>query len=426
MIRKTALISFILLFICFGLMAAHVALAPYTGAYGVNMASYKYQGDKHTDDYRWGDGKGISGDSPPEWSSPSFEKLTAEDSKIYYLDQHVIGVGGVYDLSVDQQNPKTRYEVTATCTNGFYFKSQSNPNIMRPFEILIVARYNKDSSGTTDRVAELDYSGKKETFYYKENSGGEHIWFDMVLALPLDENQDPVPGSNYIMADGQRYSLVQADDYTALVSINITAWDQNGNIIGSDTISIPFSGYYDGEIDGKRDDRLSLMFTPNVNAGNLNILTQNSQYIPVGNIDFLLDAKGKNYESDYVKIFFSSSNEPDDATAQDFRFVHSSVEPSTALTNYNSIGYEILVMSEDNTENALFPGSDHLVNGQIENAISPRKVTSLTSKQGNRDYFRYSGQINAFIHAPQTVMLPGDYHDRVYIHVVTDPFKAGS
>ena len=40
MIRKTALISFLLLFICFGLMAEpHVALAPYTGAYGVNMAS---------------------------------------------------------------------------------------------------------------------------------------------------------------------------------------------------------------------------------------------------------------------------------------------------------------------------------------------------------------------------------------------------
>ena len=423
MIRKTALISFLLLFICFGLMAEpHVALAPYTGAYGVNMASNKYQGDKHTDDYRWGDG---SGQSSFEWNSPSFDNLPAEDSRKYYLDQHMIGVGGVYGLSEDQRKPLTRYEVIATCTNGFYFKSQSNPNIMRPFEILIVARYeNSPGEGTTDHVAELDYSGKKATFYYK--GLGEHIWFDMVLALPLDENQDPVPGSNYIMADGQRYSLVQADDYTALVTINITAWDHNGNIIDSDTISIPFSGYYDGEIDGKRDDRLSLMFTPNVNAGNLNILTQNSQYIPVGNIDFLLDAKGKNYESDYVKIFFSSSNEPDDATAQDFRFVHSSVEPSTALTNYNSIGYEILVMSEDNTENALFPGSDHLVNDQIENAISPRKVTSLTSKQGNRDYFRYSGQINVFIHAPQTVMLPGDYHDRVYIHVVTDPSKAGS
>ena len=131
MIRKTALISFLLLFICFGLMAEpHVALAPYTGAYGVNMASNKYQGDKHTDDYRWGDG---SGQSSSEWSSPSFENLPAEDSRKFYLDQHMIGVGGVYGLSEDQRNLLTRYEVIATCTNGFYFKSQSNPNIMRPF-----------------------------------------------------------------------------------------------------------------------------------------------------------------------------------------------------------------------------------------------------------------------------------------------------
>lgn len=417
MIRKTALISFILLFVSFGLMAAHVAIAPYNGAYGVNMASYKYQGDKHIEvGYRWG--KYGDQDNP----ASKFEALSGEESKKVYLDEHMIGVGGLYNLSgATQQNTATRYQVTATCTNGFYFKSQSNPNIMRPFEILIVARYRDRVTDrvVTDRVEALKSSGQSETFYYK--GSGTHIWFDLVLALPLDV--EPVPGSNYVIVNGQRYSLVQANDYTALVSINVTAWDSKGDIIDSETVNIPFSGYFDGDVEGRHDDRLSLMFTPNANAGNLNILTQNSQYIPVGNIDFLLNAhnSGISNPENYVKIFFSSSNEPDDATAQNFRFVHSSVEPSTALTNYNSIGYEILVMGDNGASSARFLGSDHLDgNGQISNAITPMKVTAEITHQGNRDFYQYSGQINVFIHEPETVMLPGDYHDRVYVHVVTD------
>lgn len=428
MTRKTISVFFVLLFISFNLMAAHVAIAPETGAYGVNMASDKYKGNDHVDGYRWGKGTGLNdSDVPQDQRSPSFEDLSGEYSKMYYLDQHIIGLGGVYDLESSQKNSNTRYTVTAYCANGFNFKSQSNPNIVRPFEILIVARYGEEK---TDRVEALKSSGQSETFYYK--GAKDHLWFDLVLALPLDE--DPVPGSNYIKADGQTYSLVQTNDYTALVTINVTAWDANG-VIGTDSIVIPFSGYFNGQIEGKKDERLSLMFTPNANAGNLNIQTQYSLPIPVGNIDFMLDAEyterkddwgndiSDRYDPGYVKIFFSSRNEPDDANAQPFRFVHSSVGASDPLTNYNSIGYEIVVSGSNSSTS--FSGDDHLVNGDVENAIIPEKVTSNTSHQGAREFFEYSGTINVIIDEPTTIMQEGDYHDRVYVHVVTDPAKAG-
>ncbi len=425
MTRRTIFVFLLLLFICFNLMAvAHVAIAPETGAYGVNMASYKYRGNEHIgNNFSWIKGTGASDDDP------TFDQLTGVQSKQWYLDQHIIGLGGVYDLESSQKNSNTRYTVTAYCANGFNFKSQSNPNIVRPFEILIVARYGDNE---TDRIEVLKDSGQSETFNYieeKNKDNGEHLWFDLVLALPLDA--DPVPGSTYIKANGQTYSLVQENDYTALVTINVTAWDANG-VIGTDSISIPFSGYFNGQTEGKGDDRLSLMFTPNANAGNLNIQTQHSLPIPVGNIDFMLDAdytkheitwQDEKYKDGYVKIFFSSRNEPDDANAQPFRFVHSSVGDSDPLTNYNSIGYEIVVSGSNSSTS--FSGDDHLVNGDVENAIIPEKVTSNTSHQGAREFFEYSGTINVIIDEPTTIMQEGDYHDTVYVHVVTDPDKAG-
>lgn len=423
MTRKTISVFFVLLFISFNLMAAHVAIAPETGAYGVNMASNKYRGNEHSgNNFSWIKGTGES-------DNPTFDQLTGVQSKQWYLDQHIIGLGGVYDLESSQKNSNTRYTVTAYCANGFNFKSQSNPNIVRPFEILIVARYGDNK---TDRIEVLKDSGQSETFNYivdENKDNGMHLWFDLVLALPLDV--DPVPGSTYIKANGQTYSLVQENDYTALVTINVTAWDANG-VIGTDSISIPFSGYFNGQTEGKGDDRLSLMFTPNANAGNLNIQTQHSLPIPVGNIDFMLDAdytkherpwEDEKYKDGYVKIFFSSRNEPDDANAQPFRFVHSSVGDSDPLTNYNSIGYEIVVSGSNSSTS--FSGDDHLVNGDVENAIIPEKVTSNTSHQGAREFFEYSGTINVIIDEPTTIMQEGDYHDTVYVHVVTDSDKAG-
>lgn len=413
----------ILLFIFVSLqtvIAVNVSIVPYAGAYGVNMASNKYRGNENTfaidKNYTWVEGS---------VNDASFNSLRGRTG---YTDDMMIATGGVSGLTEVQGS---YYILTATCENGFYFKSQSNPNFVRPFEIVIVTRFDENGpkTGYTDDVIVMNSSGDSEPVYYDDEATSDRMWFDLVLCLPLDD--DPVAGTNYVEANDQRFPLVQADDYTALVTLNLTAYDQKGNILDTDTISIPFSGYYNGQItQGRNNDRMSLMFTPSGNAGNLNILLHAGTPMPVGKIDFLLDAGGNSYNYYYARIFLSSSNEPDDSTAQDFRLVHNSVGSSDTLTNYNSIGYSIVMMGAEGSAGTgvrTFEGSDYIDdNGNVSNAIVPRMISEQPAWGTQRTYFEYGGDIYVNIDVPETVMLPGDYHDRVYVHVVTDDAAGGA
>lgn len=416
---KKILISLcVYLFLSVSLHAVDVSIIPYAGAYGVNMASNKYRGNENTfaidKNYTWVEGS---------VNDESFNRLSGRTG---YTDDMMIATGGVSGLT---DTDGSYYTLTATCENGFYFKSQSNPNFVRPFEIVVVARFGNASAGGgyTGDVIVMDSSGEPEPVYYEGTV--DRMWFDLVLALPLDN--DPVAGTNYVEAYGQRFPLVQADDYTALVTLTLNAYDKDGKSLGTDIISIPFSGYYNGQTaQGRNDDRMSLMFTPSGNAGNLNILLHAGAPMPVGRIDFLFSAATNNYSSDYVRIFLSSSNEPDDSTAQDFRLVHSSVGSSDTLTNYNSIGYSIVMMGDEapgGTGVRTFEGSDYIDSaGNISNAIVPRVITETPAWGKQMTFFEYSGDIYVNIDVPETVMLPGDYHDRVYVHVVTEDTAGGA
>ena len=416
----TALCIFLFIFVSLQtVIAVNVSIVPYAGAYGVNMASNKYRGNENTfainKNYTWVEGS---------VNDESFNRLSGRTG---YTDDMMIATGGVSGLTEVQGS---YYILTATCENGFYFKSQSNPNFVRPFEIVIVTRFDENGpkTGYTDDVIVMNSSGDSEPVYYDDEATSDRMWFDLVLCLPLDD--DPVAGTNYVEAYDQRFPLVQADDYTALVTLNLTAYDQKGNILGTDTISIPFSGYYNGQItQGRNNDRMSLMFTPSGNAGNLNILLHAGTPMPVGRIDFLLDAGGNSYNYDYARIFLSSSNEPDDSTAQNFRLVHNSVGSSDTLTNYNSIGYSIVMMGAEGpagTGVRTFEGSDYIDDKGVSNAIVPRMISEQPAWGTQRTYFEYSGDIYVNIDVPETVMLPGDYHDRVYVHVVTDDTAGGA
>ena len=428
--RKALEILIMILLFPVALNAADVVISTYTGAYGVNMASEKYSGaaENRSDNYGWGKNN-QSGDS----YAPSFENFTYEHGLKHYLDEMIIASGGVqFD---ETPNKDYRYVIQATCPNGFYFRSQSNPNFIRPFKLLVITRYHDKSGGPdfTGEVIVLEDTGASKTVYYHKNADRNEMWFDMVLALPLDPDEMPIDGTNYIISDdGQRYSLVQADDYTALVTVSIRAYKDDGSLVGSDSVTIPFSGYYDGITDGKNDDRMSLMFTANGNAANLNIKMHAGTRMQVGTINFLMDSTDSTIGTPdgYVKIFFSSDVDAQNANASEFRFVHESVQFNTILTNYNSIGFDVIVDGNENTgrQSRTFDGTDHLdSNKEIANAIIPfngSKNLPWTSSP-NRYFYEYSGDVYVLIdsdylnQSDNSMMLEGTYTSRVYMHVVT-------
>lgn len=429
--RKALEILIMILLFPVSLNAADVVISTYTGAYGVNMASEKYSGasKNRTENYGWG----RYDEKNPTTTPPIFDNFTYEDGLRYYLDEMIIASGGVqFD---ETPNTGYRYVIQATCPNGFYFRSQSNPNFIRPFNILVITRFHDtyDRPDFTGKVIVLKDTGESKTVYYHENAKRNEMWFDMVLALPLDPNEMPIDGTNYIVSDdGQRYSLIQADDYTALVTVSIRAYKDDGSLVGSDSVTIPFSGYYDGITDGKNDDRMSLMFTANGNAANLNIKMHAGTRMQVGTINFLMDSTDSSIGTpdDYVKIFFSSDVDAQNANASEFRFVHESVQSNTILTNYNSIGFDVIVDGNENTgrQSRTFDGTDHLEpNKEIANAIIPfngSKNLPWTSSP-NRYFYEYSGDVYVLIdsdylnQSDDSMMLEGTYTSRVYMHVVT-------
>ena len=414
---KKTLLILVFIFITAMLSAsATLALYPYGGAYGVNIASTLYQGGT-------------------EWKGHKLSDVSGEPQK-YYSDEHIIASGGAFDIKSGDIKASS-YTISATCPNGFYFRSQANPKFIRPFEILIIPRFdngadkNNQFSGTPIRLTD---TGQSVTVNWHEDAVDNKMWFDIVLVLPFDK--EPVQGTNYIEAKGERYSLANAEDYTALVTLTMTYTDSDGTV--PETLTIPFSGYYNGIIDsGRNNQRVSVMFTPSGNAGNLNIQEHQNQEIHVGSVDLLLDAttgnsdgvygqNQKRHSDDYVKIFLSSSSNPNDESASIFRFVHSSITPNTMLTNYNSIGYKLIVTGDEfgGASYHEFDGTDHLdANKDISNAIIPEHEfdTAYTlGKEYSREYFVYHGDISVRINPVVTTMLAGTYSSDVYIHVVTE------
>lgn len=419
-------------------VTGQIGLTPYTGMYGLNMASMKYQGGTDT------------------WVHGTVDNLTPEQSMSTYTNDHIIALGGVYDIkagageTINSEN--TFYEISVNCPGGFYLRSQSHPSSIRPFYLKLISRYDSPAGVTTGEVIEIRNDGQPETIRWNDNSSSNatRMWFDLILVLPNDS--ESVINSGFIVADNIQYPLMQATDYTALVTISITF---NGR---SQSISIPFSGFYDGDTASfKGANTVSLMFTPTGRAANMVI----GEYVnvPVGHIDFMMDVtteggdsltdagdmpSNENYHNDSaVRLFLSASPDPTISTGS-FLLRHSSVRSNTVLTDYNSIGYKVILRGDESDGNGSgntsdnshvssktreFDGSDYILSNktiQNDNAVYPvrhvtKKEESLTVTSRNiREYFEYHGDIEVLINRPTTVMLPGAYTSNVYIHVVAD------
>lgn len=450
--KKYLLVFIIFILISFRLFAAadtqtftpHIEVAPYNGAYGVPMGSPFYTGgtheDKNADDFN--------------------------DSENYSNDE-IICIGSVQGLkkSVWEANygPNTEFEVEVSCPNGFYFVSQSNPAFRRPFELLLVFKqglvyevsssvaiwddwsdYSRgkdrqidrgryvlsdntntlpDNKITMERWEEKQDEERNWNIVDKEyryRNQVSSIWCDIILELP----GEILPGTDtlYVEEKGMEYPLIEADDYTALVKITFRYGDL------SNSISIPFSGYYERDVNNKQEGTCSLLVEPTAEAAHMSITRDRGTWVTVGTLDFLMSTF-ENAKNTPV-IFASSSSDPEDPNASEFRMVHDSVTFNTPLTNTNSIPYTVRIQrtGTNGTAQAIFDGTgniDDVRNSStygIRPEVTPAKIQHAAS---NMDYYGYEGNIDVMMEAGSNVMLAGRYTGTVYIHVVADDGEGG-
>ena len=440
-IRK-AVIIFIIMLASTPVFSAHMEIAPYGGAYGIPMGNEYYTGG----DY----------DNPDDPSTPDgWGDRPYFDDATEYSNNEIIAIAGLQDLYVNDYLDRyqdTELKITVTCPNGFYFVSQSNPAFKRPFEIQLVYTdwietdcsiihgrpgQNKNYQKTTIRegsptatmkIDNLDTieDHKTETGSWTPHYAEDYLnfWADIVLVLP----GEMIDGTDTLVAPDSRgvkreYPLIEAEDYTALVTITVEYGD-----IKRDTITIPFSGFYKRGQTKKNDDVCSLLVTPTSQAAHMSITRDRGTWVDVASLEFMMSTFGSDKHS---PIIFASSSPNPEVASKDFRLVHSSVTYDTPLTNTNSIGYDVRITGidgENNRKTKTFQGSDSIssvVNSEvgIEPALSEAKMTHASDTM---NFYRYGGNVEVMLDPGDNVMLQGRYDGTVYIHVVADDPSGGA
>ena len=346
-----------------------IGITPREGSVGVNLASDKYRADI---------GKG-EGESDPQnknyWSGTTLSTVTDGT----YSDENIIAIGSINDQNNSKNDPKTM-TVSVTCSNGeFAFVSESNPTYKRPFELMLFVTHNVEE-GYYDGI--FDFGYKINNYYSYEklslNSetpittmaadrpilGTSYSHFNLVLVLPgfFDSNGN----LNYGNAT---YPLINADDYTAYVTITLTSSDADNS---PQVITIPFSGYFNGvsnKDDGRRSDAINVTIDRKAAATNLDIQSLSNPdtgdtEVYVADVRMMCFWNQTQPSNNAVKMFFSASNDPFHSNDNGFQLVHSSVDYSSVRNDYNSIGYKIKAESYDTSDNIIY----HQTNGDFDSS----------------------------------------------------------
>ena len=449
----------------------YLLLTPYYGARGgINIVDSNYNNvySDGTDDkvYNWSD------------SSGTLDRYT-DPFPGAYSDAEMIAMGGVYDITPYDEpgsfdEPLT---VTITCPNDFYLVSQSNPAYKRPFEIILrqsnamggIKSEHRDLIWNDDSSTSYDINGgRSEPMLFSEpisedltfdydlaaaenssffnftkqdaingsyNNGDTEVrvycgfWFDLIINLPMD-SYDAIRDA--ITVDGVTYPLIEANDYTAIVTITISYEGR------SKSITIPFSGYYDrGSVE--LESTASLIVDTYASAGNLSIESDRGVWVPVGKMDFMAFKGTEANQSTMLqwsnpKIFISSSSDPTVNSTGEFKLVHTNVRYDTPLTDSNSIGFTVRarsLTSGGNTAVATFRGEDTIssITGTGGGGISVSQIASYSDagninnitgghQNASLNYYSYSGEIDVMLDPGDNIMYEGVYKGNMYIHVI--------
>lgn len=440
---KRVLTSFLLLLIIpIALFAdVRIDLAPYYAFAGIPVGSDVYQG---VEGWQRNDAKYYIDDSTnPDWKS----KGTLDN---YFSDAEMIGLFTISGLT----NISSPITVTVSAPNGLYMESQAEPSYRRPIEVWLFPKYKGDTDTGAVRLSE---GNKSQTFFGDASASKTYshtsTWFDVVLVLPGKLNKE----TNEIevtAADGTvtYYRLIDATDYSCLATFTVTYGTM------SETITIPFTGYYDSTKNTtsengqyKQECDVSMNIVMNSNAYNINMKDDQGKWIDVGEISVLAGAYDREQNGAYVLhnqypvVFFSSSPNPL-TQGDEFVMTLDSLKATDALTSQNSLGFGLRLgvpELDSSTDGATysqtgyltFDGTDYMNStllGYTDTStykqnfadagfIIPHKYTAYTSSDGTHNdavYYAYSSRIEMQLDTSDVTMVAGRYTGDIYVHVL--------
>lgn len=384
--------------------------APKSAAIGINLASTEFR-----------------------YEDSSFNDfIYSEDFK----DSQQIAVASVMGLSYsDIAASGTTVSIQVDCPQGFYLVSESNPAYRRPFNIILAvsyARIQPDGSyaeirerigyrlSRTGQSMVLDVSQPALSSRY--NGQEFRVMFDILLELPGEIS------NGILTIDNTTYPIANLYDYTSVVSINISS-ERNSGMIISDTITIPFSGYYDSRTGSGEGNVASLALNPTARASTVNLLEDQGQPLDVASINFLrlLDDQRESFDNVSTRVFMSSSANPD-VSGGKFMFVHDSLAGGDILDDRNSISYEVRVTDNDGSDMTIFDGTMIAADLSVfsedkTKVIIPHNLERRTQANYGSDFAKwqeYDGTVSIILENKYNTMYSGAYHSYIYVHVFVE------
>ncbi len=435
--------------------AAYATITPQASSNGINIASTKYLFEDNLADFTYGSGPSDTG-----------------SKKNYFTVDHQVAVASVMGISEDNIKNGASVTINVDCPQGFDLVSLSNPAFVRPFNIILSTSYvvigDYEKYEWFQKVSKRLWRGLSDSERESVRlNGPTSVTFDLSPDNPNLQNGDNakycvifdiilelegnVSNGVLTLDNGTTMPIANLDDYMASVSISIATNGIDG--APSQTIVIPFSGFYDsrlGSNDGESDNFSSLSIISTGRASNIKLDEEQGTPVEVATIDFMRtlgtgikvlgDDEGREISSDEVdtftsnapdgtfekyqtKIFLSSSANPE-IDGGVFRFVHNDLKTGEILDDRNSISYEVRTTDNDTGDIVSFDGT--MTRAKLDSSdqvIIPHdmfRTSHLGSGRQGTAWQEYQGSVDIILENKYNVMYSGTYHSYIYVHVFVE------
>ena len=368
------------------------------------------------------------------------------------IDYNGVELGGYFNTDnaafalcqvlIRGSNTQDANVVTISLTYDGYFRSDDNPSIVRPYEIYMLQRVGRSSSGSGGENT-ISYFNRNNC-YFAPGGSDQHFpasrlvsnnkydlgyaWADFVLQLPGTPSEDRrgvTVGTTY-------YPLIEGT-YSSEVTITASMTNEYGEI-ESASVTIPLVAEHTISVpESYGSSTVAMNVAPTANAVNMNLdqMLQDGIPVNVGNVTFAIRSNdtqnpGPADDKDMpYRIFASASSDPFVENSDGFMFVHEDfLQGVSSYTDSNSVPFYIDIVGTGNTvdRSATYDGTAYcdinsgIINGEY---IQPRcNVLQVLSSDWDH-YHTYEGSIYVGVNSnPNHMLNSGRYYGDIYIHVV--------